>query len=212
MDIITLKGALNSNAYVVNLDGTYIVIDAGAPVDAVKSALGGHKPSAIFLTHEHFDHIIHVSDYASNFIGCPIYCHPATLNELKTNDLNSFLVKSFDSKLQVKRVLRFDFFKTLSDGQTISVLPLSIKAVFAPGHSTGSVVYLVSNLSTTICFTGDVLFKGSIGRTDLIPQGDAQMRKSLRNLQNIKFDKSYHGHGPACDYKEQQKNIKNHLG
>ena len=211
--VTTLKGVYDSNTFIVECGSTCILIDAGAPADVVNKALAGRKIFAIFLTHEHFDHIFNLADYMYHFKGCPIYVHPATLEEIKTNQLNSSLGGSFGVKLQVKTVLRFDYFNTLSDNQYLSVAPLQIKAIFAPGHSNGSVVYSITDTqkSSTLLFTGDVLFKNAIGRTDLVPDGKAQMQKTLQVLQKLRFDTAYHGHDTPSDYDRAQKTIKRHL-
>ncbi|MCL2229038.1 MAG: MBL fold metallo-hydrolase [Firmicutes bacterium] len=65
-------GHIDSNTFVVEENGTIVLIDAGAPLNDVKKALGKRKPSAILLTHEHFDHVYHIDYYKKEF-ACPIF-------------------------------------------------------------------------------------------------------------------------------------------
>ena len=195
MDIKTIKGIYESNTYIAEQDNVCILIEAGAPL----KSLGNIKPAAIFLTHEHFDHVFHIAKYAEAF-ECPIYCHPATLEELKTGAFNNTFSAMTGFHVEAPK---FTKFKTLAANQIITIGPFEIKAVFAPGHSAGSVVYLINNN----LFTGDVLFRNSIGRTDFMPNGPELMQQSLRLLQNLKFETSYHGHGSPCSFTAQQRNI-----
>jgi glyoxylase-like metal-dependent hydrolase (beta-lactamase superfamily II) len=96
---------------------------------------------------------------------------------------------------------------TPTDEQQISIRGVKIKPYLCPGHSPQSVVYLIKDC----LFTGDVLFSDTIGRTDLMKNGDALMQQSLRKLLNVKFTTAYHGHYESSDYEQQQKNINNFL-
>ena len=217
MQIKTIKGIYESNTYVmtsvseaqrfrqksvIESNGVKIIIEAGAPVDSLRQALGGTAPAAIFLTHEHFDHVAHIADYATAFPNCPIYCHPATLQELKTGEINRIL--GAFAGVDVEPPDSFKNFHALTDNQIINIGPLEIKAIFAPGHSEASVVYLINdNL-----FTGDVLFANTIGRTDLMPNGSALMQETLAKLLKVNFETAYHGHDKSSSYAEQQRNMK----
>jgi len=175
LSIKAIKGIIQSNTYIVEQDGVCLVIDAGAPAAKFKKALGDRKPAAIFLTHEHFDHVNHIGDY--KFDGVPIYAHPSM------------------------------GFTPLVDGQQINIEPFHITPIFALGHSEASVVYLVNGT----LFSGDVLFRDCIGRTDLMKNGDAIMQNTLKIMQTLKFDTCYSGHGSPSTYLEQQKNIANYI-
>jgi len=205
MQIKTLKGVYQSNTYVIESDGTQIVIEAGAPMGVMRKALGNKAPSAIFLTHEHFDHVAHIADYAAAYPNCPIYCHPATLKEIKTGEINQIL--GTFAGVNVAKPDSYKNFHTLDNHQVISINRFKVKAIFTPGHSDGSAVYLIDNN----LFTGDVLFDNNIGRTDLVPKGYIQMQETLRNLQTLEFEKAYHGHGNPSSFATQQKNIAFHI-
>jgi glyoxylase-like metal-dependent hydrolase (beta-lactamase superfamily II) len=205
VNIQTVKGIFDSNTYVVELNGTCIIIEAGADVNEVVCVLGSRKPSAIFLTHEHYDHVFYLTDYQRAFPGCPIYCHPAVVDELKCTKFNTMIGKHFGK--QMMRVTNFRDFQPLADNQELSFGDLKKKTIFAPGHSLGSVVYKINN----DLFTGDVLFRTHIGRTDFLPNGHELMQATLRKLQNIKFNTMYNGHSEPSSYTAQQENIKRHL-
>lgn len=200
MNISAVKGITGSNTFVLENNGSVIIIDAGARLRDVERVLGDRRPCGILLTHEHFDHIYHLADYRAAFADCAVYCHPAVCTEVGGGT-------------------------ALADGQVLNIGNFEIKAIFAPGHSAGSVVYLVS-LRGAFCatkadkaisngptkqvqlFAGDVLFRGTIGRTDLMPNGEQLMQLSLRKLQTIKFENSHHGHGKDCTFAEQAENIR----
>ena len=164
IEIKSVKGVYQSNTFAVTLDGTTLVIDAGAPVGKLVKILDGKRPAAVLMTHEHFDHTYHLEDYKKAF-ECPVF--------------------------------------TPTDEKEITVGAIKVKPLLCPGHSPNSVVYLIEDS----LFTGDVLFADTIGRTDLMPNGEQLMQKTLRELASIKFNTAYHGHGPSSTYADQQKNI-----
>jgi len=205
MKVTILKGIYASNTYILERDDIQIVIEAGAPMGTIREALGNKPPSAIFLTHEHFDHVANIADYTAAFPKCPIYCHPATLKELQTGEINRIL--GMFANVDVATPDSFKNFHALENNQIININPFEIRAIFAQGHSDGSVVYLINNK----LFTGDVLFDNNIGRTDLVPNGHTQMQKTLRNLQTVEFEEAYHGHGDPSSFEEQRRNIAFHI-
>jgi len=205
MQIKTVKGIYASNTYVIENHDVQIVIEAGAPMGDIRQALDNKPPSAIFLTHEHFDHLAYIADYATAYPKCPIYCHPATLKELKTGEINRIL--GVFAGVDVATPNSFANFHELTDDEIIKLHPFTIKAVFAPGHSDGSVLYLIDST----LFTGDVLFADNIGRTDLVPNGPEEMQKTLRKLQPLEFEKAYHGHNEPSSYTTQKRNIADHI-
>lgn len=203
MKIQSIEGILGSNTFLVENKETVILIDAGAPLEAVALKLNGRMPNAILLTHEHFDHVFYIADYCREF-ECPIYCHSQVIAELKTNKLGSRL--GFHDGF-VKSPKDYKNFFPIEKNTTFSVDALEIKALHCSGHSACSICYLFNDL----LFTGDVLFANTIGRTDLMPNGNELMQTTLKNLQKIKFDTAYHGHSRNSSYDIQQKNIAKHI-
>ena len=89
----------------------------------------------------------------------------------------------------------------------IVVGDITIEPILCPGHSPQSVCYLIGDT----LFTGDVLFNGTIGRTDLPGSDSALVQQTLRKLLDVKFKTAYHGHYEPSIYEEQQKNIRRFL-
>jgi len=192
MKIQTIVGHFSSNTFVVEHLGKIVIIDAGAPFDKVKKALGSKQPDAILITHSHFDHVYYLKDYKANF-GCPVFA-PTDDTTAQGSELSEGSLKE------------------------ICLGELKIKPILCPGHSPDSVVYLLEDC----LFTGDVLFEDTIGRTDLTPnaqratpelikENERLMQQSLRKLFDTKFKMAYHGHGEPSTYEDQRKNIKSFL-
>jgi len=202
MRVKAVQGIIGSNTFIVQTESTTILVDAGARAEDIKSVLNGIIVDAVLLTHEHYDHVFYSADYCDIF-GCPIYCHQETKNELITGELNSFLAR-IPERIQTPAV--------------ISVIPeeivigdLQVRTIHCPGHSAGSVIYLINQVGDNKeinAFTGDVLFANTIGRTDLMDNGPELMQQTLKNLLEVRFDIAYHGHSRNSTYQEQQANIK----
>lgn len=116
----------------------------------------GLEPEAILLTHAHFDHIYGVSDCVETF-GIPVYLHPddKDLKEQMCRMATKFFLKEPGTDWESTDI---------ADGDKISLAGLEFKVIHTPGHSPGSVCYLLE--SSGDLFSGDTLFAGSIGRTD----------------------------------------------
>lgn len=176
MRILTLPvGELDTNCYIVfdvNRQDA-VVIDPGAGAESILEALGGRTPSAVLLTHGHYDH----TGALAAFQGVPIYIHELDAPMLASSRL-SF---GYAAQDHGERPQATDFVK---EGQTLELAGLSFEVLHTPGHTRGSVCYKAG----LDIFTGDTLFKGDYGRTDLPGGSEEQMRSSLRRL----F--TYHGH------------------
>jgi len=199
MTIQTIKGKLQSNTFVVTKGETSLIIDAGADVDKIQDILGNKKPNAIILTHEHYDHIWNIADYAKNF-SCPIYCHPSIIKWLQAGNL-TYVFGSVEIPESIEN------FKPIQDEKEFMIGDFKIKPIPSPGHSISSIVFLIDDQ----LFTGDVLFKGTIGRTDLMMNGEKLMQSTLKKLLDIEFESAHHGHGKSTGYDEQMGNIRMHL-
>ena len=185
-------GPYSANAYIVTDDytGKSILIDA--PYESIRliDALTAIKYdlSYILITHRHIDHIAGLHK-AKSLTGSKVYIHK--LDECGL----------YDAKANLAQNLRFDenkFYPERADGvfdDEITQLKFgtyTIKVMNTPGHTSGSVCYFIDDL----LFSGDTLFKGSIGRTDFPTGNEKNMMDSLRQLYLIEDNyKLYPGHG-----------------
>lgn len=140
-----------------------VIIDPGCYSDDEKNAFLDYldaeniRPSAIFLTHGHPDHVYGVKMLQSRY-DIPVYLHK---DDLQVLDYSERLI----SKLGLKNP-DTTFSKTwISDGQKISAAGLEFEVIHTPGHSPGCVCYY--DRKDGLIFTGDTLFAGAIGRSDL---------------------------------------------
>ena len=139
--------------------------------DRLFGFLLGHdlKPEAILLTHGHFDHTWSVAALAKRW-GCPVYMSAA--DEVTARSGSALL-----ERLRLgKEVEPFDY-EAIVDGQILQVGGASWQVIATPGHSPGSVAYYCAESSVVL--TGDTLFAGSIGRSDLEGGDYDTLMKSL---------------------------------
>ena len=170
-------GVAQENTWIARRDGsdTGLLIDPGDEPDRIKAALadlGVSKVEAILLTHCHFDHVGAVAPMAEA-TGAPVYCPKLEVPLLA--DIMAWVpwpgIGPFES---------YDADETLEGGEKLTLAGLDIEVFFVPGHSPGHLAYSIA--SEGVLLSGDVLFQGSIGRTDL-PGGDHErLLKSIGEL------------------------------
>jgi len=166
-----------SNCYIVESSGEAIVIDPGEPNPELLESVSGLRVKAIINTHAHPDHI-GGNAYLKENLKAPLLLHP--------KDLELFQTVLGDS-------LKPD--RWLEEGDTLEVGKLKFEVLHTPGHTPGSITLLERGES--VLFTGDLLFAGSIGRTDFPGGSDSEMHKSLERLVKLEGDwQIYPGHGP----------------
>ena len=182
---------LLANTYVVSDDkNKCVVIDPGKDDDGVINYLENHKllPVAILLTHGHIDHIGGVNRLAERY-RVSVYIHELDLEMLYQPRLNlsSEFGKDFKINANVVAIKDKEEFKFLNED--------IIKVLHTPFHTKGSVCYYFVN--NKCLFSGDTLFKESIGRDDLPNADPSKTHESLQKLKNLpKETKIYPGHGP----------------
>ncbi|TVX95471.1 MBL fold metallo-hydrolase [Cohnella terricola] len=193
-------GALQTNAYVVvNADRTSaVVIDPGTADGALMRKLDGLKVEAILLTHAHFDHIGGV-DHLRRKYGCPVYLHSAEKDWLTDAGKNGS-ARWADVTPPITTDLPDH---ELADGQELTFVGETFLVKHTPGHSPGSVSFLVGDL----LFAGDALFRRSIGRTDLPGGSQDQLSRSIREKLYSLPDEVLvlPGHGPETTIGEERR-------
>lgn len=183
-------GPFQTNCYVVSNGDRAFVIDPGLGAHEAVSQLvqeQGLTVEAVVLTHGHIDHIRDAAAF-----GLETFIHPAdAFMLLRGEGVSEQARQLYDASAMPP----IDNPTHIEDGQTLTVAGVELRVVHAPGHSPGCVMLVADG----VVFSGDVLFRGSIGRTDLPDSDPEQMRESLRGpvwelddeLQVLP------GHGPA---------------
>jgi hydroxyacylglutathione hydrolase len=173
-------GAIQENAYIVSVKGgkRAVMIDPGAEAERLLAAAreDGLEIEAILITHCHFDHIGAVAEVA-RATGAPVYCPEIERGVLA--DIPSWTPPGFGP------FESYEADETVKGGERLNLAGLDIEVVFTPGHSPGHVTYAIAAEASDgeapagggaagaerTLLSGDVLFRGSVGRTDL-PGGD----------------------------------------
>lgn len=178
-------GSQGTNCYILKDPATRsaLVIDPGGDLTLIQDALFRMDAVCrlILLTHGHFDHILAVGDLRGN--GIPVCIHEADAHSLTERDMFSAVIP-YDPRPFAPAEFLFDKEGAYTAaGFEFYVMP-------TPGHTPGSVCYIFDGLM----FTGDTLFKNSIGRTDLGGDENALWR-SLKQLYDLPGDYDvYPGH------------------
>jgi hydroxyacylglutathione hydrolase len=183
-------GPVQENTYIVRRDGSdrALIIDPGDEPEKLLGAIEalGVQLDAILLTHTHFDHVGAVAPVAR-----------ATGAEVWVPEIEAFVLADIMSFVPWPGFGPFESYEaehTLSGGERLELAGFEIDVLFTPGHSPGHVTYALP--AEQAIFSGDVLFEGSIGRTDL-PGGDhATLMRTLAALVEALPDETvvYPGH------------------
>jgi glyoxylase-like metal-dependent hydrolase (beta-lactamase superfamily II) len=178
-------GALSVNCYLLINEQTNkaVAIDVGGDSGFLKLECmkNGFEITDILLTHGHFDHIAGAYDFYKD--GVKIYMGEKELDFINDDSLNLSYMFNTDIK-------KFEA-TGLKDGDVLNLNGIEIKVIETPGHTKGSVSYIVEDK----IFDGDVLFEGSFGRIDF-PTGNAKtLINSCKKLLNYDGFTLYPGHG-----------------
>ncbi|MFU8802829.1 MAG: MBL fold metallo-hydrolase [Bradymonadaceae bacterium] len=193
-------GPFQTNVYVVGCSTTReaAIIDAGGNASgllglAKKHALDIQK---ILQTHAHIDHVAALAEIKSE-TRAPIYLHP---DEERMYEAAPMQGRMFG--FQISPLPPVDIW--VEEGETIDIGELRAKVLLLPGHSPGSIAFYFEDQA--VIFSGDVLFAGSIGRTDL-PGGDVPaIKASLERLKTLPpATRVLSGHGPATTIEQELK-------
>ena len=164
-------GQIGTNCYLLEDEATHTaaVVDPGGDGGRILAQIekDGVQVCAILLTHGHFDHTEGVEELRRAYPGVPVYLHPA------------------DAALMGDAVMpAIGPTVPYDEGDTVPVGNLRVEVIHTPGHTPGGVTLRVEDA----LFTGDTLFQGSMGRTDLKGGSYGQLMASLRRLGQLEGD------------------------
>lgn len=155
-----------------------IIVDPGMPDISAEIEMiieeEGLKPVAVLLTHGHLDHTFSVIPLADGY-DIPAYIHSEDRKALLHPEL--LLSKEFASSLAAKEWSEPSEVRELKNNQKFEAVGLDITAIHAPGHTAGSLMFTVND---EVLISGDVLFAGSIGRTDQPTGSQEAMARTLK--------------------------------
>jgi hydroxyacylglutathione hydrolase len=181
-------GPIGTNCYVVRARAAAteaVVVDPGADAGRLRDELAalGARCTAILITHGHWDHLGGVADLAEA-TGAPV--HMAEEERLLLEDLNSFTPPSIELRPYTPDVL-------LQGDETLELAGISFQTLRVPGHSPAHLAYYTEGA----LFSGDVVFAGSVGRTDLPGADWDTLVQSIRMLADRYPPETivYSGHG-----------------
>lgn len=195
-----ITGTIEENCYLIYNEHNLLIVDPGAEASKIEQEITrtGKRPVAILLTHTHYDHIGAV-DILRQQYDIPVYVSPLEQEWLSNPVLNLSGLGRHDD---IENVIiqpadyEFDLIDYTLGGMSFTVVP-------TPGHSIGSVSFVFDDFVVT----GDALFRGSIGRTDLYT-GD--MQQLLHSIKTYLFTlpeefPAYPGHGEATTIEHEKK-------
>ncbi|MGI6701591.1 MAG: MBL fold metallo-hydrolase [Christensenellales bacterium] len=183
-----ITGPLGVNTYIISSAGGSIVIDPGGNYDEIIKY--AENVSAVLLTHGHFDHIGAVYDFYSR--GVKVYIHYNDADKLSSGNIPALYYK-----IKLPGDIKPEF---LNGDEILSLNGINIKVIHTPGHSAGSVIYIIDNN----IFSGDTLFYNSYGRYDFSDGDYLTLKDSIIDkIFTLQGDYNiYPGHGEytSLDY------------
>ena len=191
-------GTCMTNCYIVSGDNkNCVIIDPASDGNIITSEIEklSFTPSAILLTHGHFDHIYALPELCKKYPNIKVYIHKDEVQYLRNTSLNL-------SPMFGENFVYTGNVNTVNDGDTINEASITFSVMHTPGHTLGSCCYITVNS----VFSGDTLFASTIGRTDF-PMGDFEaILKSLDKIKKLDGDYNiYPGHNAATTLERERK-------
>ena len=172
-------GGFEVNSYVVHAPDGEVIVDAGAEPEKILARL--ERPvAAILITHGHRDHV-GALDEVRQETRAAVYMHPKDVERADVGD-----------------------YEPLEDGQTLEIAGAAMRVLHTPGHSPGSVTFVVGSDQ----IVGDLVLPGSVGRTDISGSSWEEIEVSIRKVMPF-WDgatRLYTGHGPVLNAMEELEN------
>lgn len=191
-------GVCMTNCYIVSGDNVNcVIIDPASDANIIISEMEklNLNPSAILLTHGHFDHIYAIPELVERYPNIKIFAHTEEIQYLRSTSLN--LSPMFGENFVYSGEIC-----PLSDNSKIKEADLTFNVLHTPGHTLGSVCYLTED----VIFSGDTLFASTIGRTDFPCGSFDTILKSLEKLKNLDGDYTvYPGHNAATSLSREKR-------
>lgn len=166
-------GPIGTNCYLLGdeKDGVCAVVDPGDDAESILAMIreSGMRLSCILLTHAHYDHTGGVAGLEAAMPGTPVYLHP--------EDAHGVSPSLFPP-------IPAEVLRPYGEGDSVQVGGITVEVLHTPGHSRGSVTLKAGD----VLFTGDTLFQGSCGRTDLQGGSYEEIMSSLARLAALPGD------------------------
>lgn len=194
--IKVLPRGFGCNSYILTADGsTAVIVDCADENVFYECDERGLHPVAVLLTHGHFDHVGGCGLFYLKNV--PIYCGENEKQYIFSSENRSLFGGVY--------IPEFEIFKTLKGGESITLGGIEFKVISTAGHTAGSVCYVAEDC----IFSGDTLFCGNIGRTDLAGGDFGAIISSLKKLAALDGNfKIYCGHGEETTLEYERANNK----